>query len=100
MTILIEMKICTIVSSFAHVSQKGCINGWSEGGALREGDKKVIDKTRRPVFDAKLFTLAFFDLHLRENETAATEFPDGCARTFEAAAVDPPIPKRKDENIR
>jgi hypothetical protein len=26
------------------------------------------------VFDAKLFTLAFFDLHLWENETAATEF--------------------------
>ena len=44
-------------------SQKGCI-GWSEGGALREGDEKVIDKTQPPVFDAKLFTLAFCDLHL------------------------------------
>jgi hypothetical protein len=27
-------------------SQKGCI-GWSEGGALREGDEKVIDKPDR-----------------------------------------------------
>jgi hypothetical protein len=32
---------------------------------------KVIDKTGAPAFDAKSFTLAFFDLHLRENETAA-----------------------------
>ena len=36
--------------------------------------KRSIEKIRPPVFDAKLFTLAFFDLHLRQNETAGTEF--------------------------
>ena len=36
--------------------------------------KKVIDKTRPPVFAAKLFTLAFSICILRENETAATGF--------------------------
>ena len=66
---------------------------------MREGDKEVIDKTRPPVFDAKSFSLAFFDLHLRKNETAATEFRMLVAHV-RAAAVEPPIPKREDENIR
>ena len=97
MTILSEMKICTIASSFTRASQKGCI-GWSEGGALREGDKKVIDKTRPPVFNAKPFTLAFFDLHFAEKRNCGYRIPDACRarsdRRRRAANTE-----RKDENI-
>jgi hypothetical protein len=79
-------------------SEKRCI-GWSEGRALRKGDKKVIDKTWPPVFDAKSLPFGIFDLHLGEDETAATECRMLLAHG-RTAAVEAPIPERKDEHIR
>ena len=66
---------------------------------MRKGDKKVIDKTWPPVFDAKSLPFGIFDLHLGEDETVATEFRMLLAHG-RTAAVESPIPERKDENIR
>ena len=65
---------------------------------MGEGDEEVVDKTGAPVFDPESSALVFFDLHLRENETAAAEFRMLVA-LVRPAAIEPPIPLREDQNI-
>src|SRR5262249_45175996 len=72
---------------------------WSERGTLRKCDEGIVDKTWLPVFHAESSPLEFFNLHLREYETVASEFmapfTDG-----RSPAIEPPVPQCKNENVR
>ena len=95
MTILNEMKICTMVSSFTQRARRGASVGPK---VVREGDEKVVDKAWPPMFDAKLLTLAFFICICGKTKLRLPN--SGClSRTF-GPPVEPPIPERKDENVR
>src|SRR5206468_358832 len=70
----------------------------AEGRTLREGNEDVIDKKRPPVRTRKLRALVMRDLHLRKKEARAAEFLLLPAQG-RSAAVQSPIPKRKDDHV-
>src|SRR5947208_3824816 len=70
----------------------------TKGRTLRKRDEEIIDEAGPPPVNVKTAALDCFDLHLRENETAAAEFAPLLA-TGRPAAVQPPVPNREDEDV-
>src|SRR5207237_5089856 len=70
----------------------------TEGRALRERDKKIIDEVWTPASACKLAAFVFWNLHLWEKKTVTPKFV--VFMTFGwPAAIDPPIPQRKDNDV-
>src|SRR5262249_34041516 len=70
----------------------------TERRALRECNEKVVDESRMPMVHSKPTAFRLLNLHLRENETATPEFM--MFQSFlRAAAIQPPVPERKYENV-
>ena len=69
---------------------------WAAPHNLRAAPPK--DKSRPPTSASKLSPLVVRDLHLREKKTGAAEFVFFVA-LGRAAAIEPPIPEREDDDV-
>ena len=63
-----------------------------------EGDEEIINEVRPPARTGKVASFFSRDLHLRKEKTVAPKLVVVVAPGW-AAAVDSPIPKRKNNNV-
>src|SRR5205823_4396834 len=73
--------------------------GGTESRTVGERHEKIIDETRPPSFARKPSALAFLDLHLWKKKATTAKLTALLAERG-PAAIEPPIPKREDKNIR
>src|SRR5204862_7383391 len=72
---------------------------WTKSRTLGERDEEIINEAGPPMRAGELAALIMRDLHLREEKTGAAEFLLLVAHG-RSPAIEPPIPKGKDNYVR